>query len=240
LSIVQPKLHLLRGVLGTVALSLNFLALSLLPLPEVTAIEFAAPLITVVFAVLILGENVRLVRWSAVLLGLIGVLIVVWPRLGIGTTYEDAARIGALAALGSATAAGLVKILLRRMVATESTPAIAFYFAVTAALLGLLTAPFGWVVPSASVAALLVASGILGGIGQLLLTASYRYADASALAPFWYAQLLLAIGLGFFLFDEVPTAQMLMGASLVIAAGLLIAWRESQLGKRARRREAPL
>lgn len=240
LRMTHPKLHLLRGVLGTFALSLNFLALSLLPLPEVTAIEFAAPLITVVFAVLILGETVRLVRWSAVLLGFVGVLIVVWPRLGIGSAYADVARVGALAALGSAAAAGLVKILLRRMVITESTPAIAFYFAVTAAILGLLTAPFGWVIPSGPVAALLIASGLLGGIGQLLLTASYRYADASALAPFWYAQLLLAIGLGFFLFDEVPTAHMLAGAGLVIAAGLLIAWREAHLGKAARRRETPL
>jgi drug/metabolite transporter (DMT)-like permease len=234
LRMVNPGMHLLRGLVGTVALSLNFLALSLLPLPEVTAIEFAAPIMTLVFAVIILGEKVRLVRWGAVILGLVGVLIVVWPRLGLTTSVEGWARIGALAALGSAMAAALVKILLRRMVVQESTPAIVFYFALTASILGALTAPFGWVWPSPMVAALLVLAGVLGGMGQLMMTASYRYADASALAPFWYAQLLFATILGYLLFDDIPSAQMLTGAALVILAGLLIAWREARLAKRAR------
>lgn len=240
LRMARPRHHLLRGALGTVALSLNFLALSLLPLPEVTTIGFAAPMVTLVFAVVILGEKVRLVRWGAVIIGFAGVMIVVWPRLGVSTEAGSLARLGALAALGSATAAALVKILLRRMVVQESTPAIVFYFALTASLMGLLTAPFGWVWPTRDVALLLVASGLLGGIGQLMMTASYRYADASALAPFWYAQLLFATALGFVLFDEVPTAHMLAGAGLVIAAGLLIAWREAHLGKAARRRDTPL
>lgn len=240
LRMARPRLHLLRGALGTVALSLNFLALSLLPLPEVTTIGFAAPMVTLVFAVVILGEKVRLVRWGAVIMGFLGVLIVVWPRLGLSGPVDGLARIGVLAALGSATAAALVKILLRRMVARESTPAIVFYFALTASLMGLLTAPFGWVWPSREVALLLVASGLLGGVGQLMMTASYRYADASALAPFWYAQLIFATALGFILFDEVPTPQMLAGAGLVITAGLLIAWRESRLGKQSRGRETPL
>lgn len=240
LRMARPRHHLLRGALGTVALSLNFLALSLLPLPEVTTIGFAAPMVTLVFAVVILGEKVRLVRWGAVVIGFAGVMIVVWPRLGMGGEADSLARIGALAALGSATAAALVKILLRRMVVQESTPAIVLYFALTASLMGLLTAPFGWVWPTPQVAMLLVASGLLGGVGQLMMTASYRYADASALAPFWYAQLLFATALGFVLFNEVPTPQMLTGAGLVIAAGLLIAWRESRLGKVARRRITPL
>lgn len=234
LRMARPKLHLLRGALGTVALSLNFLALSLLPLPEVTTIGFSAPVVTLVFAVIILGERVRLVRWGAVALGLAGVLIVVWPRLTLQGDPEGLARIGALAALGSATAAALVKILLRRMVQYESTPAIVFYFALTASLMGLLTAPFGWVWPDRDTALLLVASGLLGGVGQLMMTASYRYADASALAPFWYAQLLFATALGFFLFDEVPSPQVLTGAGLVIGAGLLIAWRESRLARSGR------
>ena len=229
LRMARPGHHVLRGLIGTTALGLNFVALSLLPLPEVIAIELVAPVITVVFAVVLLGEKVRAFRWAAVALGLVGVLIVVWPRLGLSGPVDSLARIGALAALGSAMAAALVKILLRRMVVRESTPAIVFYFALTASVIGLMTAPFGWVWPSREVALLLVASGFLGGVGQLMMTASYRYADASVLAPFWYAQLLFATALGFVLFDEVPTPQMLAGAGLVIAAGLLIAWRESRL-----------
>ncbi len=236
----RPRLHLLRGAMGTVALSLNFVALSLLPLPEVTTIGFAAPLVTLVFAALLLGERVRLVRWSAVALGLAGVMIVVWPRLGGGPALDGAARLGALAALGSATAAALVKILLRRMVLTETTPAIVFWFAVFASAAALATAPFGWVWPGPGVAGLLVLSGLLGGAGQLMLTASYRFADASALAPLWYAQLLFATILGAVLFDELPTARMLAGAALVVAAGLLIAWRESRLGSGSRPRASEL
>ena len=128
LRMARPRLHLLRGALGTVALSLNFLALSLLPLPEVTTIGLAAPLLTLVFAVVILGEKVRIVRWGAVIIGFAGVMIVVWPRLSMGGEADSLARIGALAALGMATASALVKILLRRMVVRESTPAIVFYF----------------------------------------------------------------------------------------------------------------
>lgn len=240
LRMVRPGLHVLRGLIGTTALALNFLALSLLPLPEVISIELVSPVLTVVFAVLLLGETVRLFRWGAVMLGLTGVMIVLWPRLGLTAPIDGLARWGALAALGSAMTAALVKILLRRMVAYESAPAIVFYFALTASLLGLMTAPFGWVWPSAPVALLLVAAGLLGGAGQLMMTASYRYADASALAPFWYAQLLFATVLGFVLFDEVPTPNMLAGAGLVIAAGLLIAWRESRLGQQARRRKTML
>lgn len=236
LRMVNPRLHLIRGLVGTFSLSLYVVALSLLPLPEVTAIEFAAPIMTLIFAALILGEKVRLIRWGAVILGLVGVLIVVWPRLGLTTSVDGWARIGALAALGSATAAAMVTILLRRMVVLESTPAIAFYFALTASMLGAMTAPFGWVWPSPGVATLLVLAGLLGGIGQLMMTASYRYADASALAPFWYAQLLFATILGYLLFDDVPSGQMLTGAALVIAAGLLIAWREAQLNRQARQR----
>ena len=194
----RPRLHLLRGALGTVALSLNFLALSLLPLPEVTTIGFAAPMVTLVFAVVILREQVRLLRWGAVIIGFAGVMIVVWPRLGLGDGADSLARIGALAALGSATAAALVKILLRRMVERESTPAIVFYFALTASLMGLLTAPFGWVWPTRDVALLLVASGLLGGIGQLMMTASYRLCRRLGSGPLLVCATSVRNSAGFF------------------------------------------
>lgn len=236
LRVERPRLHLMRGIVGTLTLSMNFLALSLLPLPEVTTIGFAAPVLTLVFAVVFLGEKVRLFRWTAVALGLVGVMIVVWPRLSLSGNVDEMARLGALMALGAAVCAALVKIIVRRMVATETTPSIVFWFAATASLLSLLTLPFGWVVPSGEIMALLVLTGALGAVGQLMLTASYRFADASALAPFWYAQLFFASFIGFVFFGEVPTGPMIAGAVLVIASGLLILWRESKLGKETQER----
>lgn len=236
LRMTRPKLHLLRGLVGSATLGMSFLALSLLPLPEVTTIGFAAPVLTLVFAVVFLGEKVRLFRWTAVALGLAGVMIVVWPRLTLGGETDELARLGAIMALGAAICAAMVKIIVRHMVATETTPSIVFWFAVTACLLSFLTLPFGWVIPSGNVMALLVLTGALGGIGQLMMTASYRFADASALAPFWYAQLFFASFIGYFFFGEVPTGPMIAGALLVIASGLLILWRESTLGKETQER----
>ena len=122
---------------------------------------------------------------------------------------------------------------------TERTPAIVFYFSLTATLLSLVTIPFGWVMPTLTEGITLTAAGLLGGVGQILLTSSYREADASLVAPFDYASMIFALAFGWFFFDELPTLTMLAGAALVVTAGLLIIWRERRLGlERARQRKA--
>lgn len=238
LRMTRPHLHLVRGLVGSATLGMTFLALSLLPLPEVTTIGFAAPVLTLIFAALFLGERVRLFRWTAVGLGLMGVLVVVWPRLSVGGDVDQMARLGAIMALGAAICAAIVKIVVRRMVETETTPSVVFWFAVTASLLSLATLPFGWIIPSGEVMALLVLTGALGGAGQLMMTASYRFADASTLAPFWYVQLFFASAIGYLFFGELPTGPMMIGASLVIVSGLLILWRETELGKETQEKTA--
>ena len=238
---VQPMGHVWRGVVGTTAMGLGFAGLGYLPLPEVTAIGYAAPLLTVVFAAMFLGEEVRAFRISAVVLGLVGVLIVLSPRLTAlqDDAVETAEALGAMLVLGGAVFAALAQVFVRKLVLTESTSAIVFWFSATATLLSLVTLPFGWVLPSGREAAMLVAAGLLGGVGQILLTSGYREADASVVAPFEYVSMLFALGFGYFLFDEVPTATMLFGALLVVTAGILIIWRERQLGlERARQRKA--
>ncbi|MDP4033429.1 MAG: DMT family transporter [Pseudorhodobacter sp.] len=237
----NPLGHIWRGLLGTLAMGLGFAGLGFLPLPEVTAIGYAAPLLTVIFAAMFLGEEVRGFRISAVGLGLVGVLIVLSPRLSVVTdsAVGHTEMLGAILVLGGAVFAALAQVFVRKLVLTEKTPAIVFYFSLTATVLSLATLPFGWVIPTPIEAALLVMAGLLGGVGQILLTSSYREADASVVAPFDYASMIFALGIGYFVFDEEPTLPMLGGAALVVAAGILIIWREQRLGlERARQRKA--
>ena len=235
LKVRQPMGHVWRGVAGTSAMGLGFAGLAFLPLPEVTALGYAAPLLTVIFAAMFLGEEVRAFRLSAVALGLIGVLIVLWPRLGSFEGHDPAATLGAMLVIMGATFAALAQVFIRKMVATERTSAIVFWFSVTSTGLSLISLPFGWVMPTLHEALLLISCGILGGIGQILLTSSYRFADASIVAPFDYVSMLFALGIGYWMFAEVPTVWMLGGAGLIIAAGVMIIWREHRLGLERRR-----
>ncbi|MEX0301641.1 MAG: DMT family transporter [Leisingera sp.] len=224
----KPMFHVWRGLVGTSAMGMTFMGLALLPLPEVTAIGYATPIFTLILAALFLGEKIRLVRISAVAVGLLGVLIMIWPRLG--GDLGDGALLGVLLVLGATVARGFVQIHIRRMVQSEHTAAIVFYFSLTASGLALLTAPFGWVMPPLHVVALLVGAGLVGGVAQILVTSSYRFAPASMLAPYDYASMLFAIVIGYIWFNEWPTLVMLAGAALVIAGNGLVIWREHQLG----------
>lgn len=228
----HPMSHVWRGVVGTSAMGLGFAGLQLLPLPEVTAISYAMPILTVIFAAMFLGEQVRLVRIFAVGLGMTGVVIVLAPQLGSFSEGEAGAgrALGAVLVLMGAVFAALAQIFLRKMVATERAATVVLYFTLSSTLFSLLTIPFGWVRPSGTDLALLVGAGLLGGVGQGLLTSAYRFAHASVVAPFDYASMIFAIAIGYFLFAEVPTSQTLAGGALIVAAGILIIWRESRLG----------
>jgi drug/metabolite transporter (DMT)-like permease len=234
LDTLHPLGHFWRGLVGTCAMGLGFTALGFLPLPEAIVLGYAAPLLVVIFAAMFLGEEVRVFRLTAVFIGLAGVVVVLMPRLtvvGSGTASALEA-IGAMAALLGAVCAALAQVFVRKLIVTEATGAIVFYFSTTSALLALLTLPFGWVVPTSREAVLLVGAGLLGGVGQILLTESYRHAEAGVIAPFEYVSMLFALILGYLIFEEVPTPSMLAGAALIVAAGLFIIWRERRLGIR--------
>ena len=226
----NPLGHVWRGLVGTSAMGLGFTGLGLLPLPEVTAIGYAAPLLVVVFAAMFLNEDVRAFRLSAVALGMVGVLIVLSPRLSVGASLNSSETLGAVVVLMGAVLAALAQVFVRKLVATESTAAIVFWFTITSSIMALFTLPWGWVMPSWQVALMLIMAGFLGGIGQIFLTSSYRFADASLVAPFDYTSMILALLIGYFIFDEVPTGTMLIGAGIVILAGVLIIWRKQQHG----------
>lgn len=224
----QPLMHLWRGLVGTTAMGLNFLGLGMLPLPEATALSYVTPIFTLILAALMLGERIRLIRISAVAFGLIGVLIMLSPRLG--SSLQDTALLGALCILGASAARGFVQIHLRKMAQIEETAAIVFYFSLTASLLALMTLPFGWVIPSTMEWMLLIGAGLIGGVAQILVTSSYRFAPASLLAPYDYASMLFAIVIGYIWFAELPTVVMLLGAAVVIAANVIVILREHRLG----------
>ncbi len=227
----DPLGHVWRGFAGTTAMGLGFAGLTFLPLPEVTALGYAAPLLTVVFAAMFLGEEVRAFRIGCVVLGMVGVMIVLAPRLTLGADAAgSAAAFGALLVLSGAVFSALAQVFVRKLVMSETTSSIVFRFSLTSTVLALTTLPFGWVWPTPGDAAMLVGAGLMGGVGQIFLTSSYRDADASLVAPFEYASMLFSLAIGYLVFAEVPSLAMLIGATLIVTAGVLIIWRERRSG----------
>jgi len=223
--------HIIRSVVGVSAMSLWFFGVQRLPLADALAITYAAPLLTVALAAILLGEIVRRHRWTAVAVGFVGVLIVLSPHLGdLDHLTEGGAATGALCCFGSAVFMAFAQIQVRNLTATERTGAIVVYFSLGSALFSLATVPFGWVMPSLGDTMLLVTCGLFGGLGQIFLTQSMRHADASVVAPLEYASMLWAVVSGFWIFDEVPSLTVALGAVVIIGSGVAIVLRERRLG----------
>ena len=223
-----------RGALSVAGMFSNFSALQRLPLADATAISFASPLITVALAALVLKEKVRIYRWSAVVVGFIGVIVMLIPHLDVShytvAGAMSVATIGSLFALFSAFCNAGTVIQTRRLTQSETTSSIVFYFSLVTALAGLVTLPFYWHTPTGSELLMLIATGVFGGIAHIFLTESYRHAPASVVAPFDYSSMLWALLLGYWLFGELPTGLVYVGACIVAGAGLFVIWRERQLG----------
>jgi drug/metabolite transporter (DMT)-like permease len=228
----HPVSHALRGMVGMASMMMSFFGLTRLPLPDAITLNYAQPLLVVVFSAIFLRETVRFYRWSAVAVGFAGVVTIAWPNLtllrGSGLAATEAA--GVIATLAAAASSAVAMLLVRRLVSTEKTATIVLWFSVTCSVGALFTIPFGWVDLSQTQLLCLIAAGICGGIGQILVTHCYRYAELSTIAPFEYTSIILAIVIGYFAFGDVPTIYMLSGGVIVVAAGLFIIWREHQIG----------
>ncbi|MGH6728179.1 MAG: DMT family transporter [Pseudolabrys sp.] len=240
----RPFGQLGRGLLSVFGMFTNFSALTRLPLADATAISFASPLFTVALAAVILKEHVRVYRWSAVLIGFAGVIVMLIPHFDIGRYAAAGAAatstVGSLFALMSAVSNAGTVIQTRRLVQSETTPSIVFYFSLICAIAGALTLPFAWHTPTGSELVALIALGVLGGTAHIFLTESYRYAAASVVAPFDYTSMLWALLLGYWVFGELPSALVYLGGVIVAGAGLFVIWRERALGlQRAREAEGP-
>jgi drug/metabolite transporter (DMT)-like permease len=234
----RPWRHVARGTVGLLAMASGFIALRYLPLPEQMAIGYASPIIVVALAAIILHETVRAYRWTAVAVGFVGILVILWPRFTVfvGGQAQGTAFLGGVIALFGAFCGANAAILVRSMTRTESTASIVLYFSLSGSLISLVVSlPFGWLLPSFGDAALLIAIGMLGGLGQIMMTSAYRYADAATVASFDYVSMLWGVAFGYMLFGEAPTPSVLVGGSIVIAAGIFIIWRERRLGLRRKR-----
>lgn len=228
----RPGMHLLRSLAGVSSMFMNFAALETLPLADITAFSFAMPIFAVVLSALILKERVGLYRSAAVAIGFGGVMLMIEPYGGFGAVLSSGASKGAGLALAGALVSAFVVVFIRQMSTTEKSETIVFYFMATSAAAGALVMIGDFVMPDPRMAFWLVTAGLLGGIGQSCMTYSYRFAEPSLLAPFDYVAMVWATGLGFLLFAEIPHKMVLIGAGVVIGAGLFIVWRERRLHKK--------
>ena len=234
----RPLAHVGRSLIGVGGMGCGFYALTKLPLPEAISINYTTPLLIVVFGALFLNEKVRLYRWSAVIAGLIGVSIIVWPRLTIfANGGMDDTALGAIVALAGCVFAASAMLTVRSLLQTERSATIVLYFSIGCSLMALLTIPFGWVSPTPTQLAMLIGAGIAGGIGQILLTESFRHADVSLVAPFEYTSLIFSIAIGYLFFADIPTVETLVGGAILVGAGIFIILRERQLGLERRKQK---
>jgi drug/metabolite transporter (DMT)-like permease len=215
--------HVIRMVLGVTAMGLNFLAMILLPLAEATSIGFTVPIFATVLAALLLGEPTGKWRWGAVAAGFAGVLLIVQPGGG------GVASAGTAIAIAAALMTASVTILIRRLGATEMASTTVFWFASSSLVpLGLLMIRYASM-HDGQTWAILAGLALAGGLAQITLTAALRLAPVALVMPMDYTSLIWATLLGIWIFAELPTPWVWVGAPIIIASGLVIVWREHRL-----------
>ena len=221
-SIVTDKhrLHILRSCLGIFAMGLNFWAMTLLPLADATTISFTVPIFATLFAALILREKVGIRRWTAILIGFVGVLIVVQPGGSLIPAF------GAAVALAGALVTASVTMVIRILGRTETSVVTIFWFSVyTLPALTVCAFIYGGG-HDAKTWGYLLGIGIFGALGQLCITQSLRLAPVSTIVPMDYTSLIWATIFGIVLFGQYPGLSIWLGAPIIIGSGLFIAWRE--------------
>ncbi len=212
--------HLRRAVSQLGSMTCIFIAFQTMPLAGATAISFSAPLITVLLSVVLLHETVGLHRWAALLIGFAGVLVVTHPGAG-------EFQWGTVFALGNAVLISTVAIAIRQMSQTESSDTLIVYQILLLVPLTALLLPFGFTMPTLVDFALLFASGLGNGVAQFWWTKALHLAPASAVSPFNYLSLVWALFVGFIIWGDLPTFELILGSLVVVTSGLYLLWRET-------------
>ncbi|HKJ53075.1 MAG TPA: DMT family transporter [Gammaproteobacteria bacterium] len=221
----RPLDHAIRSFSGIVSLGLLYFAITRIPLADATALAYAAPIFITVLAIFLLGEQIGLRRWLAVIAGFAGVLLIARPEAG-------SLNLGVAAAAASAFTGALVAIWLRRLSHTENPLAIGIFYnslGCLACLAWVLAS--GWLAPRGSDLWLFLGFGLGCGLQQWLLTISFRYAEASLLAPFEYLAMVFAAAVGYVFWGEIPVFTTWLGAAVIAASGIFI------FARRQRRRQ---
>ena len=239
IAVLKPQnygLHIRRSTFGLISMFLIFTSVRLAPLPIANAMKELSPILITLLAALFLGEKIKLIRTTGLMLGVIGVALISYEAivLELSKSTDKSTAYGAIAALGAAFTIALAQIQIRSMVGKEHPTAIVLFFFLMGCMVTLPLAPFHWAWPSAQGWLWLGLIGCAGGIGQLCITLAYRYADASTVAPFEYFSIPLTIVLGAGLFNEFPSRLAFIGIVFILAGGLIIIYREGQLARRER------
>lgn len=216
----RPFGHVARCLLGALAMFTSFATIRLLPLAEATMLSYLSPVLLALLGWVVLKERLNTRRIGGVVLGLAGVAAFCLPAFA--GVLPDAGGLGVTLGLVTAMLTAGALIQVRRLTLLgESAGAIAFWFAVVSAICGLATLPWGWVWPGAASLALLIGTGLAGGLAHILMTLSFRHAEASALAPFEYMSVLWAVALGFAFFAEVPSLAFLLAGPLILVGAFV-------------------
>lgn len=211
--------HIWRSVIGVTSMLLGFWSYHLMPLADAVAISFAAPLMVTALSVPLLGEKVGIHRWTAVVVGFGGVLVIVHPS-------SQVFSLGALVAISAAFAGSLAMVTVRQLNRIDRPLTIVFYFTLLSSLFTALPLPFSWITPTPMDWGLAMLMGLVGGTGQYFMTRAFALAPAALVSPFNYAGLLWATGFGWLIWGDIPAPHVFVGAFIVMASGLFILYRE--------------
>ncbi|MEZ5710756.1 MAG: DMT family transporter [Blastomonas sp.] len=214
--------HVVRAVLGTVTMTLNYLSYILLPLAEATTIGYAVPIFATILSAVLLKELVGWHRWSAIIIGFVGILIVIQP----GGSHIPLQ--GALVGLSAAVCTASITVIIRELSTTESTTTIVFWFSFIA--LPILAVPMLFIAGAHDSTTWLIIAGlgVAGGLGQMTLTSALSLAPISVVMPMDYTTLIWSTALGWLIWSTLPGPTTWIGAPLIVLSGLYIVWRENR------------
>ncbi|BDG73089.1 DMT family transporter [Roseomonas fluvialis] len=228
--------HIVRAFTGTMAQGCSFYALTVLPLAEQTALTYTTPLFVTLLSIPFLGEKVGIHRWSAVLLGFAGIMVI---ALGDGAFQgsgpNQVVAIGMAVAVAQGVWSAATTLLVRSLSATESSATIVLWQSLLMTAFTLVALPFFWTTPTFFELFLLVLVGLIGGVAQIMLTEAYASAQVSALGPYSYTSILWSVAIGWVVFSDAPGWSTLGGAALIVASGLYILHREIRRARQRRK-----
>ena len=216
----KPKLQLIRGLILLTANVCFFYSISIISLAKALTLAFIAPLIVTAFSPIFLGEKVGFRRWSAVIIGFIGSMVVIRPGF-------VEINLASLAALGTGVMYGFYLIITRKLSSSDNPLLTLLLTGVVGAIIISFVMPFVWIKPTLNQWSMMAAIGIFACVGHLFIILSLKYADASKLAPFSYFEIVTNIIIGYYFFNDFPDKWTFLGLFIIILSGIYISRREN-------------